>query len=120
MEEAWSAQQASLVEQWKSEVKSAHVNALVEAIEAAETLAQLASLEAPVLGEELLGDAMFALAEEAGAAAVGEAAAQGVELNQFNSELGADEISVRASAQAIVMAGSISQACGCRKLRSGR
>ena len=53
----------------KSEVKNAHVDALVEAIarrrdarsvaRVAETLAQLASLEAPVLGEERLGDAFL-------------------------------------------------------------
>jgi hypothetical protein len=47
----------------------------VEAIEEAETLDQLAALEAPVLGEQLMSDAMFELAEEAGAAAVAEAEA---------------------------------------------
>jgi hypothetical protein len=66
MEEAWSSQQTSLVDQWKTEVKTAHVDTLVEAIEAAETLDQLAALEAPVLGEQLMSDAMFALAEIAG------------------------------------------------------
>jgi hypothetical protein len=70
MEEAWQTERASLVEQWKADVKSAHVDALVEAIEHAETLNQLAELEAPILGEELLGDAMFAMAEEAGRHAV--------------------------------------------------
>jgi hypothetical protein len=75
MEEAWSSQQTSLVDQWKTEVKTAHVDTLVEAIEAAETLDQLAALEAPVLGEQLMSDAMFALAEIAGAEAVAEAAA---------------------------------------------
>jgi hypothetical protein len=109
MEQAWTSQQASLVDDWKSQVKIAHVDALVEAIEAAETLDQLAALEAPVLGEELLGDAMFVLAEDAGTQAVAEAAAQGVELDPFDSELVADEIAVRASAQATVMARSISQ-----------
>jgi hypothetical protein len=110
MEQAWTTQQASLVDDWKTQVKAAHVDALVEAIEAAETLDQLAALDAPVLGEQLMSDAMFALAETAGAEAVAEAAAQGVELDPFDSELIADEIVVRASAQSIVMAGSISQA----------
>jgi hypothetical protein len=59
--------------------------------------------------EELLGDAMFAMAEEAGAQAVAEAAAQSVELDPFDSELVADEIAIRASALAIVLAGAISQ-----------
>jgi hypothetical protein len=66
MEEAWSSQQTSLVDQWKTEVNTAHADTLVEAIEAAETLDQLAALEAPVLGEQLMSDAMFALAEIAG------------------------------------------------------
>jgi hypothetical protein len=110
MEQAWVTQQASLVDDWKTQVKNAHVDALAEAIQAAETLDQLAALEAPILGEELLGDAMFALAEEAGTQAVAEAAAQGVELDPFDSELVADEIAVRASAQSTVMARSISQA----------
>jgi hypothetical protein len=86
MEQAWTTQQASLVDDWKTEVKTAHVDSLVQAIEAAETLDQLASLEAPALGEQLMSDAMFALADEAGAAAVAEAAAQGVELDAFDSE----------------------------------
>jgi Protein of unknown function (DUF935) len=109
MEQAWTTQRDSLVDQWKNGVKTAHVAALVEAIEAAESLEELAALEAPVLGEEVLSDAMFALSAEAGAAAVAEAAAQGVELDAFDSELVADEIVIRASAQATVMAGSISQ-----------
>jgi hypothetical protein len=109
MEQTWTTQQASLVEDWKNQAKMAHIDALVQAIEEAETLDQLASLEAPVLGEELLGDAMFAMAEEAGAQAVAEAAAQSVELDPCDSELVADEIAVRASAQATVMARSISQ-----------
>jgi hypothetical protein len=109
MEQAWTAEQASLVEQWKANVKTAHIDALVEAIEQSETLDQLASLEAPILGEELLGDAMFSMAEEAGGHAVAEAAAQGVELDPFDSELVADEVAIRASAQATVMARSISQ-----------
>lgn len=67
-------------------------------------------LEAPILGEELLGDAMFAMAEEAGAQAVAEAAAQAVALDPFDSELVADEVAIRACAQATVMARSISQA----------
>jgi hypothetical protein len=62
------------------------------------------------LVEQWKADVMFALAEEAGAAAVAEAAAQGVELNPFDSELIADELAVRADAQATVMAGSIGQA----------
>ena len=66
MEEAWSSQQTSLVDQWKTEVNTAHADTLVEAIEAAETLDQLAALEAPVLGEQLMSDAMFALAEIVG------------------------------------------------------
>jgi hypothetical protein len=110
MEQAWTSQQASLVDDWKTRAKTAHVDALVQAIEAAETLDQLAALEAPVLGEQLMSDAMFALAETAGAEAVAEAAAQGVDLDPFDSELVADEMVTRASAQSIVMAGSISQA----------
>jgi hypothetical protein len=110
MEQAWTSERASLVEQWKTDVKTAHIAALVEAIEQAETLDQLAALDAPVLGEELLGDAMFTMAEEAGAQAVAEAAAQSVELDPFDSELVADEVAIRASAQATVMARSISQA----------
>jgi hypothetical protein len=66
-------------------------------------------LEAPILGEELLGDAMFSMAEEAGGHAVAEAAAQGVDLDPFDSELVADEVALPASAQATVMARSISQ-----------
>jgi hypothetical protein len=110
MEEAWQNERASLVEQWKAGVKSAHVDALIEVIEQAETLNQLAELEAPILGEELLGDAMFAMAEEAGAQAVAEAGAQGVELDPLDSELVADEVAIRAGAQVTVMARSISQA----------
>jgi hypothetical protein len=110
MEQAWTTERASLVDRWKADVKAAHVAALVELIEETETLDQLAALEAPVLGEELLGDAMFAMAEEAGTQAVAEAAAQGVELDAFDSELVADDVAIRASAQATVMAGSISQA----------
>jgi hypothetical protein len=119
MEQAWTAQQASLVDDWKTQVKTAHIDALVQAVEEAETLDQLASLEAPVLGQELLGDAMFAMAEEAGAQAVAEAAAQSVELDPFDSELVADEIAVRASAQATVMARSISQTASQKAIALG-
>jgi len=110
MEQAWTTRQATLVDDWKTQVKTAHIDALVQAIEEAETLDQLASLDAPVIGEQLMSDAMFALAETAGAEAVAEAAAQGVDLDPFDTELVADEIVTRASAQSIVMAGSISQA----------
>ena len=41
-----------------------------------------------------------------------EAAAQAVELDPFDSELVADEVAIRAGAQATVMARSISQAAG--------
>src|SRR5947207_1543161 len=57
MEQAWTTQQASLVDDWTTQVKTAHIDALVQAIEEAETLDQLASLEAPVLGEQLMSDA---------------------------------------------------------------
>jgi hypothetical protein len=50
------------------------------------------------------------MAEDAGTQAVAEAAAQGVELDPFDSELVGDEVAIRASAVAIVMTRSISQA----------
>jgi hypothetical protein len=56
------------------------------------------------------GEAMFAMAEDAGAQAAAEAAAQSVTLDPFDSQQVADEATIRASAQATVMAASISQA----------
>jgi hypothetical protein len=50
MEEAWTAAQAALVDESKSQVKTGHLDALIEGVEGAETLDQLATLEAPVLG----------------------------------------------------------------------
>ena len=59
IEQAWTTERSSLAEQWKADVKTAPVAALVEEIQDSDTLDPLAALELPVLGEELLGDAMF-------------------------------------------------------------
>jgi hypothetical protein len=68
--------QQILVEQWATEVKAAQIEALVTAIAETDSLSAVADLEAPVLGEAMLIDAMTSLAESADTAAVGEAAAQ--------------------------------------------
>jgi hypothetical protein len=62
------------------------------------------------MGEAMLIDAMTELAESAGTAAVGEAALKGVELDPFDVDTVADEITVRAQAQSMIMARSIAQA----------
>jgi hypothetical protein len=43
MEQTWQTERASLVEQWKADVKTAHIAALKEAIEQSDTLDQLAA-----------------------------------------------------------------------------
>jgi hypothetical protein len=43
MEQTWQTKRASLVEQWKADVKTAHIAALKEAIEQSDTLDQLAA-----------------------------------------------------------------------------
>jgi hypothetical protein len=110
METAWQSQRASLVDDRKTQVKAAQIEELIEAISAAETLEQLAVIEATAIGEQLMSDAMFAMAEDAGAKAAAEAAAQGAELDPFDSEQVADQIVLHASAQSTVMSRSISQA----------
>jgi hypothetical protein len=110
MDADWTAAQQSLVEQWSTEVKAAQIEALVTAIAETDSLTALADLEAPVLGEAMLIDAMTELAESAGTAAVGAAAAQGVELDPFDVDTVADEITVRAQAQSMVIPRSIAQA----------
>ena len=65
----------------------------------ADSLDELADLEAPILGESTLIDAMTLLAEAAGDAAVAEAGAQQVELDPFDVDTVAEENAARASAQ---------------------
>jgi hypothetical protein len=117
MDADWTAAQQSLVEQWSNEVKAAQIEALVTAIAETDSLTALADLEAPVLGDAMLIDAMTALADSAGTAAVGEAAAQGVELDPFDVDTVADEITVRAQAQSMVMARSIAQTAAQKAIR---
>jgi hypothetical protein len=117
MDADWTAAKQSLVDQWSSEVKAAQIEALVTAIAETDSLTTLADLEAPVLGEAMLIDAMTELAQSAGTAAVGEAAAQGVELDPFDIDSVADEITVRAQAQSMLMARSIAQTAAQKAIR---
>jgi hypothetical protein len=110
MEQAWQDAKEALVAQWLADVKSAQVEALTQAIEEADSLAALASIEAPVLGESLLVDAMTALAETAGDEAIAEATAQSVTIEPLDMDELAADISARAAAQSTVMARSIGQA----------
>jgi hypothetical protein len=116
MEDQFTTAQTSLVDQWLADVKAEQVAALRALIEETDSLAELAALDAPILGESLLVDHMTTLAEQAGAEAVAEAAAQGVTIDEFDIAEMAEEIDIRAGAQATVMARSIVQAASQRAI----
>lgn len=91
MQSSWKVRTSRLVRQWKEQVKILQVNALVAAFEVAIDSGverQLAIMQAPALGDEILLDAMSRMAEEGLTSARTEAGSQGVNIEMF--ELGDD------------------------------
>lgn len=111
LQTAWQDTTTSLVNDWAA-VRAEQINALVDAVAAsveAGDVSSLASLAAPVLGADAIGDAMVVAAEQAVTDARAEAAAQGVTIDLINIADLEASIRARAGAVAVLMSRSISE-----------
>jgi hypothetical protein len=109
MQAAWEKQAEDLVTAWGS-VQAEQVDALVDAVAAAVEAGDevaLATLSAPVMGEDLILAHMTDMAGTAITAAQAEAAAQGVTVANIAVEDLAELLAARANAMAALMARSI-------------
>lgn len=115
----YEAARDALLALWVEQVKPAQIDDLVAAIEAIdpEDVAALVALRTSVTGAIELTDAMTAFAATAATAAYGEAAAQGIEIDDIDTNALNDRLTVRGSAIDAVMAQSISTTAAQQALR---
>lgn len=112
IEAAYTAALAALLARWSLEVKPAMVADLVEQIEAIDPDDEvgLATVSASPAGQDVIEEAMRAFAASSVAAAMDEAAYQGVETEAPEAEDYTAELVATAAALAIIMARSLSEA----------
>lgn len=106
VQQVWTEATEDIVADWKA-IRSQQIEALVaQAVAAVEagTPVALASLQAPVLGAELIEDRMMKLAQQAATAARAEAAAQGVTIAAIDGDALRPIIANRAQATAVLLA----------------
>jgi hypothetical protein len=106
IQQSWQMTTDSLVTAWAA-VQAGQIDALVESVAAAaesSDLAAMASLSAPVDGEDVIYDQMLTACEEAIAAARAEAVAQGVEIPEVAASEYTGLIRSRAHAISVLMA----------------
>lgn len=119
VQQVWETQTTSLVDSW-ADIKAQQIDALIADIEAAVEAADataLASLSAPVLGVDVIGDQMVAMAEESITAARAEAAAQGVTIGLLDIADLEPLLRSRAEAVASLLSRSISEAAARQALQ---
>lgn len=112
MQAQWASTTEGLIAAW-APIRAAQIDAIVASIEDAAragSTAALASVAAPVMGQDAIGDAMMAAAEQAVSAARAEAAAQGVTIELIDSAEFEAIVRARAEAMAALMARSLAEA----------
>ncbi len=108
---------AFLLAQWKTEVKQPQIDSLVEQIEAAASLGDLAGLTAPVMGSDTLKAELQRVALYAVSLAVQEAKDQGITIPPAALDDFVDSIAARSDALSIVMANSIAETAARRAIQ---
>lgn len=114
MDQTWESNLEEVFARWTSGVTQAQIQMLAEDIANTSSLTQLSKLQAPVVGEEILLDAMVKMYESGVNAALAEASAQGKNIVPPVSDTHLESMKARASVIASVLANALSGMAGSR------
>jgi hypothetical protein len=115
MDQIWREALDHLIEAW-APVKDAQINELAASIAAADSLSDVATIEAETRGTEVIATELEGILRAGVTAASAEAAAQGVSVSAPEMDVLVADLHERAEATAALLSRSISEAAGRRAL----